>query len=123
MCLEITYSAIVEFFFWCIKNWPKWKILYFSRNWHPKNPCATIWKFSKPMALQVWCLACTKNFEWLANGTDLGQNSLNNLGVKYATTRKTHSINHISCKEYLNKNILIQCLETSLNHISIAYTC
>ena len=62
---------------WNFQNWPKWKILYFLRNWHPRNPCATLWKLLKPIALQVWCPAFTKNFEWLANETVLGQNSLN----------------------------------------------
>ena len=32
--------------------------------------------FQNLIALQVWCLAFTKNFEWLANGISLGQSSL-----------------------------------------------
>ena len=53
ICIEITYSATVKYseIFWCIKNWPKWKILYFPRKWHPGNPFVTIWKFSKPNSI------------------------------------------------------------------------
>ena len=73
--------------------------------------CMAIWIWTSPLiALQVWCLAFTKSFEWLANGIVRGQNSLNSSGVKYAKTCKIHSVNHISCKENLkgerNKSIL-----------------
>ena len=66
-------------FFWCIKTW-KWKILYFSKKWHPKNPCATIWKFSKCNNTSSLMPCLHKKFAWLANGTVLEQNSLNSSG-------------------------------------------
>ena len=85
MCLEVTHSAIAnypEICFDVLKTGLNEKILYFSRNWHPGNPYATIWKFSKPIALKFLWLAFTKNFEWLANKTVIGQNSLSKFGRK-----------------------------------------
>ena len=73
MCLEVTYAPTPRdplHFFWCIKTW-KWKILYFSKKWHPKNPCATIWKFSKPNNTSSLISCLLKKFVWLANGTVL----------------------------------------------------
>ena len=51
MCLETISIQLFQNtlnFFWCINNWSKWKIRYFSRNWHSRSPCATLWKFSEP---------------------------------------------------------------------------
>ena len=77
----------------------------FSRNWHPRNPCATNWQFWKPAALQAWCLAFTKNFEWFANGTVLGQNSLNSFeGKTCKKNRKIQKGNHISCLNILSQS-------------------
>ena len=44
ICLEITYSAIAkypEIFFDALKV-VKMKNPIFLRNWHPRNPCASI---------------------------------------------------------------------------------
>ena len=38
--------------------------------------------FQNLIALQVWCLTFIKNFEWLGNGTFLGQSSPNSSGGK-----------------------------------------
>ena len=43
-----------------------------------------------------------KNFEWLANGTVLGQSSPNGYGSKIYKNRKIQRVNHISCGGYLN---------------------
>ena len=91
ICLEITYSAIAknpEVFFDVLKT---------GEN-------------EKSYIFQVWCHAFTKNFEWLANETVLGQSSPNRSGGKICKTCKTHSINHISCKEYLDIICVISCI-------------
>ena len=48
--------------------------------------------FQNLIAVQVRYLAFTKDFEWLANVTVLGQNSLNSSQVQYAKTCKIQRV-------------------------------
>ena len=69
-------------------------IATFQETGIPKIHLWLFVNFQNLIAIQVWCLAFTKDFvEWLANGTD-GQNSLNSSagGKIYAKTCKIHSV-------------------------------
>ena len=76
--------------------------IFFKKLASQKSMCEYFENFQNLIALQVWYLVFTKNFEKLSNGTVLGQNSLNRSGVKYAKNHKIQRVNHISCGGYLN---------------------
>ena len=85
------------------RNWPKWKILYFFLK--IDIPEVYVWlfeNFENLIALQFWCLIFPKNFEWLANGTVLGQSNPNSSWGKICKNCKIDRVNHISCVGYLN---------------------
>ena len=78
--LELTYPTIVkypEFFFDTLKTGQNEKPYVFQEISIPEIYVQLFENSKNLIALQVSCIAFTKNFEWLANGTVLGQNSLN----------------------------------------------
>ena len=74
--LEITYSAIAKYsenFVDVLKIGQIEKSYIFQEIGIPE---IYVWLFENLqnlITLHIWCLAFTKNFEWLANGTLLGE--------------------------------------------------
>ena len=81
MCLKITYVATAKYpenFFNALKPGQNKKSYIFQEIGIPKIYVQLFENFQNLIALQVWCLAFTKNVEWLING----QNSQNSSGGK-----------------------------------------
>ena len=80
ICLEITCSTIAKYD--PLKTGQNEKSYIFKEIDIPEIHVELTDNFENLIAFQAWCLAFTKNFEWLANGTVLGQNNLNSSGGK-----------------------------------------
>ena len=85
MCLETLYSTIAKYpenVFDALKTGQNKNSDSFQEIGIPQTHVWLSENFQNLIALQVWCLAFTKKFEWLANGTVIGQNSLKSYGYK-----------------------------------------
>ena len=113
MIVKITYSAIATYseFFLMNQKLPKMKSYIFQEIGIPEIHVWLFENFQNLAALQVWCLAFTKSFEWLTNGTIFWQSSPNNSGGK-----KCKKMYNTKSKSYLMWGI---CLKASFNHISM----
>ena len=86
ICLEITHIQLLQntltIFFDALKTVQNEKSYIFQEIGIPEIHVRLFENFQNLIALQVLCLASTKDYEWLPNGTVLGQNSLNSSGGK-----------------------------------------